>query len=143
MPMIREVQPKKLFMGKLDYGSDLLEELTSICKKKNIYSGKIEAIGAVTKAVLAYYNQEKKTYETFPIDKPLEIIALIGNISSKDNKPIVHAHITLADKEGKTFGGHLVSGTILYACEFIIQQFDGYVFKRGFDEVTGLPLWKE
>jgi predicted DNA-binding protein with PD1-like motif len=65
----------------------------------------------------------------------------VGNISLKDGNPIIHAHITLAGKTGKTYGGHLAPGTVIFACEFILEVFDGPIFERGFDEETSLPLW--
>jgi len=34
-----------------------------------------------------------------------------------------------------------MEGTIVFACEFIIEAFDGPPLERGFDETTGLPLW--
>lgn len=54
---------------------------------------------------------------------------------------MLHAHVTLADGEGNAYGGHLASGTVIFACEFVLQAFDGPPFERGSDEETGLPLW--
>jgi predicted DNA-binding protein with PD1-like motif len=54
---------------------------------------------------------------------------------------MVHAHITLADDKGRVFGGHLASGTIIFACECVIEKFDGQAFRRIYDEETGLVLW--
>ena len=55
---------------------------------------------------------------------------------------MVHAHVTLADKNGKAYGGHLAPGTEIFACEVIVQALEGPEFKRGIDEETGLPLWR-
>ena len=141
MTIKKAVKSKELFMGKLSYGCDLLEELTSTCQKENIRLGRIEALGAVQKAHLGFYDQKTREYRFFTLPQPLEITKLIGNISLKDGNPFVHAHVTLADEEGKAFGGHLAPGTVVFACEFIIESFDGPVLERGFDEETGLPLW--
>jgi len=65
----------------------------------------------------------------------------VGNVSLKDNSPFVHAHITLADKKANAYGGHLASGTVVFACEFMLEVFDGPVLQRDFDETTGLFLW--
>lgn len=132
----------RTFMGRLDHDADLLEALTALCIEKNIRLGRIEAIGAVKKVALADYDQEQKQYRFFKIDQPLEIINLTGNISTKENKPFVHAHITLSDKTGKTYGGHLTPGTPIFACEAIIQEFTGAELHRQIEPVTGLPLWK-
>ena len=131
------------FIGKLSYGSDLLEEITETCKALDIKFGHIEAIGAVKKVRLAYYDQEKQKYGHFEINEPLEIASLLGNVSSKNGVPMVHAHMTLADETGKAYGGHLAPGTIVFACEIVIQAFKEEPLKRGKDEETGLPLWED
>ncbi|MBF0359093.1 MAG: DNA-binding protein [Magnetococcales bacterium] len=136
-----EVTPTHTFMGGLDHNCDLLESLTTVCTSKGIKLARVEAIGAVKKAALGYYDQDKKEYSYFVIDRHLEIISLVGNISLKDGKPFVHAHITLADDQGNSYGGHLIPGTIIFACEVIIQAFAGPEFKRELEPITGLPLW--
>ena len=141
MAVMKKVTPAKMFMGKLTYGADLLEELTEICRRENVHLGRVEALGAAQKVRLAFYDQQTREYQFFELDQPLEITKLVGNVSIKDRKPMVHAHVTLADATGKAFGGHLAPGTIVFACEFILQAFEGPAFERGFDEQTGLPLW--
>ena len=141
MAKMKKAKPREVFIGKLSHGSDLLEEITNICRRENIQLGWFEALGAVKKARLAFYNQETHDYEFFMLDQPLEITKLVGNVSLKDGNPFVHAHMTLADKAGNAFGGHLASGTVVFACEFILRIFDGPALKREPDEVTGLSLW--
>jgi len=129
-------------MGKLPCGCDLLEELTRLCQKHDIRLGRIEAIGAVKKACVGFYDQEARTYKFNTIDQPMEIISMIANISIKDDEPFVHAHVTLIDQTGKTHGGHLAPGTIIFACEFVIEAFNGPTLNRTLDKETGLPLWE-
>ena len=81
-------------------------------------------------------------YRFYDLNQTLEITNLIGNISIKDGVPIVHAHVTLSDKDGHAYGGHLAPGTIVFACEVVVQALDGPSFERGLDQKTGLPLWK-
>ena len=138
---MKRVKPREVFMGRLSHGGDLLEEISNMCLRENIQLGWIEALGAVKRARLAFYNQETHEYEFFLIDQPLEITKLVGNVSLKDDHPFIHAHITLADKTGNAYGGHLAPGTVAFACEFRLEVFDGPGIKRDFDEATGLPLW--
>ena len=35
----------------------------------------------------------------------------------------------------------LAPGTIVFACEFILETFDGPILERDLDETTGLYLW--
>ncbi len=141
MAIMKKIKPKEVFIGKLSHGGDLLEEMTDICLRENIQLARFEALGAVQRARLAFYNQETHEYQFFVIDQPLEITKLVGNVSLKDNSPFVHAHITLTDKRGNAYGGHLASGTVVFACEFMLEVFDGPMLQRDFDETTGLFLW--
>ncbi|MBE9504166.1 MAG: DNA-binding protein [Proteobacteria bacterium] len=138
----RKVKSSKIYMGRLSHDADLLEELTAVCIKEGITLGRVEAIGAIKKGKVGYYDQSKREYAFLDLNGPLEITALKGNISLKEGTPFVHAHVTLSDNAGQCFGGHLAPGTIIFACEFIIHSFEGEAFERHFDEVTRLPLWK-
>ncbi len=140
--MIRQVEFGKGFVGRLSYGADLLSELTALCLEKDVTCGRIEAIGAVQKARIGFYNQANHEYEFMTLDQPLEITNLTGNVSIRDDKPMIHAHVTLGDRDGKAYGGHLAPGTIIFACEYMIQRIEGAVYIRDVDEQTGLPLWK-
>ncbi len=141
MAIVKNVIPRECLMGKLSHGADLLEELTDLCRKANIRLGHLEALGAVQRARLGFYDQEARLYQFLEIDQPLEITSLVGNVSLKDGHPFVHAHVTLADEKGNVFGGHLAPGTVVFACEFVLMAFEGPVFERELDETTGLPLW--
>jgi predicted DNA-binding protein with PD1-like motif len=132
---------KGLHMGRLPKGSDLLLGLTDLVKERGITVGFLYAIGALESARFAYYLQDSKGYETICVDKALEILCLIGNISQKEGEPFVHAHITLSDEE-KVWGGHLVEGCKVFALEYQILELEGPTLNRVFDSETGLYLWK-
>jgi hypothetical protein len=143
MAKMQTVKTIQTFMGRLSHGADLLEEITAFCKAENIRLGRVEAIGAVQRARLAYYDQKTREYLFFTLDQPLEIINLKGNVSLKDGQPMVHAHVILADSSGNAYGGHLAPGTMIFACELIVESFEGPVFERKPDAETGLPLWEK
>ncbi len=129
-------------MGRIPTDSDLFNALTDICLQENIQLGRIEAFGAVRKARIGYYDQHQREYRFQEIDRPMEITVMIGNMSVRNGEPALHAHITLADENGNAMGGHLAPGTIVFACEFVLQIFAGPAFTRQFDGTTGLPLWE-
>ncbi|MHC4871471.1 MAG: PPC domain-containing DNA-binding protein [Planctomycetota bacterium] len=141
MANCNQVKQTNKYIGKVGFEKDILEELTSVCKEKNIKLGKVQLIGAVTKARVGYYYQDSREYKFIDFDKHMEILSLTGNISLKDGEPIIHAHITFMDEDGNAVGGHLAPGTIAFAGEFIIDEFEGPDLNRGIDEQTGLPLW--
>lgn len=129
-------------VGRFHKGDDLLEGLQRVCGELGIKTGRIAAIGAVMRARIGYYDQEKGEYLYNGLDRPLEITMLSGNVSLKDGNAMVHAHITLADSDGRAFGGHLASGTEVFACEYFVDVMDDVMLRREPDPETELFLWK-
>ncbi|TCD48788.1 PPC domain-containing DNA-binding protein [Chlorobium sp. N1] len=130
--------------GRLEKGADLLRALAEICRSEGITGGRLEAIGAVTAAVIGYYDQEERRYRFTSFPGGREIVSLTGNVSLLDGEPMVHAHIALADREGRVVGGHLAEGTTVFACEYLIEEHEpaeGDPLTRSLDEATGLKLW--
>ena len=130
----------KSYVAKLPYGADLLNSIRDVAVKAKIHSASFAAIGAVRKATVSYYDQTKKKYNELVLDEPMEIVSCTGNISELDGKMIVHAHLVFSDEKGRAFGGHLLEGTELFACELIINQYKNLRIKRKYNELTGLNL---
>jgi len=133
---------KRTVIGQFSFGSDLLESLTNFVQKENIRTGRISGIGATTHAVVAYYDQIQRKYLPIEFKGGMEILNMHGNVSIRDGKPFVHVHLLLGNAEGKVFGGHLMPGTKIWACEVTIDEFKGEDLVRGEDQNTGLFLWK-
>ncbi len=137
-----EFQHGRLFAGRLPYGGDLINIIEKFCKKALIRMATFSVIGAVSSATIGAYDQKQQVYVTFKEESSLEIVSCIGNVSLKEGKPFIHAHILLADEQGKTIGGHLFSETIIYAGEINLQELTGKPMERTYDNDTGLMLWK-
>jgi uncharacterized protein len=129
------------YIFRIPKGEDLIEALQNFCHDNQIKCGIINALGAVSSATCSFYDQKKKKYAKNTIQKPFEILNLTGNVSIMDDRPMIHAHITLADEEGKFLGGHLMAGTKVFACEVFIQELVGAPKVRKSDKQTGIPLW--
>jgi predicted DNA-binding protein with PD1-like motif len=132
---------ERILMARLERGDDLLEALTALCETERVEAGVVHAIGAVERAVLGYYDQQAGHYQELVFEEGMEIANLQGNVSLNEGAPFVHAHLTLADAEGRCFGGHLMPGTRVFACELHLRAFQGRPPERVPDPATGLKLW--
>ncbi len=132
----------KVILEGLPHGSDLLETMTDLARREGIQTGVISAIGAVQRARIGYYDQESRQYQERDIEERLEICSCLGNVSIKDGEIFVHAHITLASADGMVIGGHLCAGTRVFAAECLLRELRGEPLRRGYDQITGLSLWK-
>jgi len=132
----------KEVLERLPHGSDLLEAITTLARREKIRAGSVSAIGAVQKARIGFYDQKARQYRERDIKKPMEICSCLGNVSLKEGEIFVHAHVTLADSQGRVVGGHLAPGTIIFAAECRITELKGESLKRSYDDITGLSLWQ-
>ncbi len=115
---------------------DLKEELTKFVKQNNIQAGFIiTTVGSLKKAVLRL--ADENIIKTF--DEKFEIVSLVGTLSLDG----LHLHISLADKNGKTIGGHLKEGCIIYTtAEIVIGNTKNITFTRTLDNQTGFKELK-
>jgi predicted DNA-binding protein with PD1-like motif len=138
----REFARGRRVVARLPHGGDLLAEIAAVADEYGIVTAEVRAIGALSAACLAFYDQETRTYGEFAVDGAVELLGLLGNVSRRDEATAVHAHATLAGKDGACIGGHVVPGCRIFACELIVQELLGQPLERGYDDVTGLPLWR-
>jgi len=138
----REYARGRRVVARLAHGGDLLAEIGAVADLHGMAMAEVRAIGALSAARLAYYDQSAKTYGEFGVDGPVEILALLGSVSRRDGATAVHVHATLAGHDGSCVGGHVVPGCRVFACELVLQELDGDPLEREYDEVTGLPLWR-
>ena len=114
--------------------------MSRFAKEKSIGAATFAAIGALKSARLGFYDQGNHKYSEIILSEPQEIASCTGNISTKEDKIFVHAHSTLANRNGKTTGGHLLEGKV-FAGEIHLLELLGKNVVRKYDNVTGLYLW--
>ena len=131
----------RAFVGRLETGSDLIDEIERHCAEHGVTAAQVTVIGAVRRARYAYYEQDARRYRELESDTHHEITGFVGNISLRDGKPFLHAHATFADSDGQTVGGHLLRGVEVFAAEVMIRELAGVALVRQHDEETGLALW--
>ena len=119
------------FTFRLKAGQDILDEIETVVADKNIEAGCVlSAVGSLTHAALRLANRDY--YSEY--DGHFEIVSITGTVSIHGS----HLHISISDEDGKTIGGHLVSGCKIYTtAEMVLGIFEDVVYKREFTEDSG------
>lgn len=120
-------------------GEDIVSAVVSVATVERIDAGTVMGIGAVSDAVLGYFDRTTREYTRATIPEEMEILSLSGNISLKEGRPFPHLHVTLGRRDFTTLGGHLFEGKAGATCELVIRPLAGYL-QRAKDESTGLFL---
>jgi len=129
------------YVVRLDKGEELVEELKKFCKDQKIKLGSISGLGATDKITIGLFDVKDKKFHSKEFLGAYEIASLIGNISTMNKEIYLHLHITIGDKEHKTYSGHLVKAVISATFEGVIDMIDGEIDRQFSDEV-GLNLMK-
>ena len=121
----------KIFALRLKPEQDLKKSLKNFVINNNIQAGFIlTAVGSLQQVTIRFANQN----ESKVLFDKFEIVSLVGTVSVNG----VHLHISIADSEGITKGGHLVDGCLIYTtAEIVIGESENVIFSRQIDQQTG------
>ena len=116
---------------RLSPNQDLKQEIASFAKANNIQAGYIiTCVGSLKKANLRLANQPEATNW----EEKFEIVSLVGTFGTDSG---VHLHASISDGTGKTIGGHLMDGNLIYTtAEIIIGEVLDVKFSRKLDSIT-------
>lgn len=119
---------------RLQPGEDLKQGIQEYAEEHDINAGWImTTVGSLTKVHLRYANQEAGDTLT----GYFEIVSLVGTVSTNGS----HLHLSVSDSTGRTTGGHLLDGNLIYTtAEIVIGESRRHVFER---EVDGTTPYKE
>lgn len=138
--VLKESRMSRVLVERFKRGDDILEQLNDLVRQNHISAGSFTALGTVEKATVGYFIGDGQ-YSQISLQGPLEIVSCIGNVSMKEDLPFVHAHITLSNREGRTYGGHLMAGSTVGATfELTLHSYDDIVLGRKLDPETRLFL---
>jgi hypothetical protein len=136
-----EAKAGRAFVGRLETGSDLVEEIERYCAEQSIVAAQVTVVGAMRRVRYAYRDQPGRRYIELESDTHNELTSFVGNVSLRDGSPFLHAHASFSDAEGGTVGGHLLPGCEVFVGEVMIRELGNVSLVRLHDEETGLALW--
>ena len=124
-------------------GTDLLGGIQEACEKYQIHSGVvISAIGSLQNVRFCDVEalpEKKCGYgygKILQLDETIELTGAGGVIcSDAENNINLHIHISMSDKNGKAYGGHLVEGTkVLMTADIVLGEIEGMYMLREYNE---------
>jgi predicted DNA-binding protein with PD1-like motif len=107
----------------LDSGEEAFAALTRFANETGITAASMTAIGAFEKAIVGWFDFEKKTYKKIEIAQQCGVLSAIGDVAvGDDGKASLHVHVVLGLSDGTTRGGHLLEGMVRPTLEVVITD---------------------
>jgi predicted DNA-binding protein with PD1-like motif len=120
-------------------GQEVMDGLLAFARKHKLVAGHLTGIGAISHAVIGYFDPQKKTYLRTQEKEQAEVLSLTGNLALYNNEPFFHVHVALGLRDGSARGGHLFAATVRPTVELVLTASPRSV-RRTIDAETGLPL---
>ncbi len=111
----------ELFVIRFEDGEVFPDQLLSFLEAQSIRGGSLSGLGAVSNAIVAFFDTEAREYRDIELDEQLEVLALVGNVAIYQGAPLVHAHVTLGRRDGTALGGHLRRATVRPTLEIFLH----------------------
>ncbi|WP_414473922.1 PPC domain-containing DNA-binding protein [Microvirga sp. M2] len=138
--LLHEDDGQRTFVAVLETGDEIVACLNALAREQSLSAAQISAIGALSDAVVAYFDWETKTYLEIPVDEQVEVASLNGDIGLDEaGKPALHIHLVLGKRDGSAIAGHLARGHVRPTLEVIVTEAPVHL-RRSKDPETGLNL---
>jgi predicted DNA-binding protein with PD1-like motif len=129
----------KTYLLEFRTGQEVMQGLLAFARKHHLVAGHLTGIGAISDAVVGYFEPQTKSYLRIPEKGQAEVLALTGNLALYNDEPFFHVHTVLGLRDGSTRGGHLFEATVRPTVEVVLTTYPRPV-RRKIDPGTGLPL---
>lgn len=140
--LLHTSEGKRTFAVVLATDDETMQCLRQFAEKERIGGAQVTAIGALSRAKLAYFDWETKTYLPIEVAEQVEVASLVGDIAvGPDGKPSVHVHAVLGKRSGAAVAGHLDEAHVRPTLEIIVTEMPKHLCKQK-DAETGLALIK-
>jgi predicted DNA-binding protein with PD1-like motif len=120
-------------------GQEVMKGLLAFARKHKFVAGHLTGIGAISDAVIGYFDPHKKAYLRIREKGQHEVLSLTGNLALYKGEPFFHVHVALGLRDGSARGGHLFEATVRPTVELVLTAYPRPV-RRKIDPETGLPL---
>ena len=129
----------RTFVVVLATGDEAVSILTTFAGEQRLGASHFTAIGAFSRAVVAYFDWSSKTYRHVRIDEQVEVLSLMGDITKDGDTPKLHAHVVLGKRDASAHGGHLVEAVVRPTLEIVVTELPRPLHRR-VDPESGLAL---
>jgi len=130
---------ERTFIVVFETGDEAMAGLVSFAKARRLRASHFTAIGAFSRAVVAFFDLASKQYRHVPIDEQVEVLSLAGDITVDGDEPKVHAHVVLGKADATAHGGHLIEAHVRPTLELVLTELPTQL-RRRFDPASGLAL---
>lgn len=125
----------------LTAGDDLRSCLQNLAAELGLGGAQVSGIGALRDPELGYWDVVERVYHRQVFPGVFELLSLEGNLSLLDERPFLHAHVTLSGPDYRAFGGHFFEARVGVVAELFLTPCEAPL-PRVYNPEPGVPCWE-
>ncbi len=138
--LLHQVGGQRTFVIVLGTGDEAMACLKAFADRERIDAAQLTGIGAFSRAVLGYFDWERKSYLQNSLGEQVEVASLTGDVAlGPDGGRALHVHSVLGRRDGSAVAGHLIEGRVRPTLEIVLIESPAHLRKRH-DPGSGLAL---
>jgi predicted DNA-binding protein with PD1-like motif len=112
--IVAESSRTRRLVGRIDRGTDLLQQLTELCRSHRVHAGQIRAVGALEDVVLG----DRRSEGAF------ELLTFTATVAVTAAGPSLQAYVTLAHTTTRALSGGRLTSARVVSCDFVVDAYD-------------------
>ena len=138
--LLHQSDGQRTYAVVLKTGDEVIGCLKRFIADEKLSAAQLTAIGALSDAVLLYFDWAKKDYVQIPVREQVEVASLIGDVAEDPSgQPALHIHVVLGKRDGAAVAGHLGEAHVRPTLEVIVTESPAHLRKKK-DPESGLSL---
>ncbi|MGE0315064.1 MAG: PPC domain-containing DNA-binding protein [Lautropia sp.] len=131
--------PERTIALVFDRADEPLTLMRRFVAEHAVSAARISGIGAFERAVVGYFDWQRKDYRRIDVPGQVEVLSMLGDVALDGGTPAVHLHVVLGRADGSTVGGHLLEASVRPTLEVVLVESPAWLRKRH-DPESGLAL---
>ncbi len=122
-------------------GDKLKESILQAAQEAGVENAEVSGLGAVRKVDIGLAKADFSGYDVTHLEEAWELVSLVGNISTLEEKPFLHAHVALGGVGGQMKGGHLIEAEIAVTAEIFLHPLVESIKRGPSSHFEGIKVW--
>ncbi|HKT72367.1 MAG TPA: DUF296 domain-containing protein [Steroidobacteraceae bacterium] len=106
----------------LEPGDEAVTCLNRFVCAQGLGAARFTALGGFSEIVLGFFALDGDRYVSIPIQEPLELSSLVGDVTVSNGEPKVHPRVVITRADGSAWGGELLEAYVRPSLQVLLSE---------------------
>jgi uncharacterized protein len=108
----------------MESGDEVVGCLAAFARRERLSRAEFKGLGGLRQVLLGCFEIDGRPLLSIPLNEPVGVLSLVGNIELSDGEPRVEPHAVIRKADGSAWGGRLLEGHACPRLEILLNASD-------------------